>query len=509
MKNIKSKILQRMKTVSFRQGSYSTGMIALVICAVVILNLIVAEIPAAYTKIDVSPNQLFTLGDQTKELVDSLDQEVILYYICESGSEDSLIYELLEQYEGLPNNIKIETKDPVLNPSFATQYTDSEVSNNTVIVVSGDRSRTVLYDEMYEYEVDYTYYSYTTTAFDAEGQITSAIDYVISGELPVIYTLEGHGEAALDTDMQALIEKQNVEFQTLNLLAEEELPEDISCLMILSPTSDLTETEVERITDYMDNGGSVFMTTTYSEEEMPQVDSLLETYGIQKQEGVVVDLNSGNYYQGYPTYLLPDIESHTITETLISDSKYVLLPTAQGIEIAESDDENLSVSSLLQTSDEAISKTDVMNAETYDKEEGDLDGPFSLGVAVTKTVATDESDETDADEADESDETDADETDETDEDAIEGRMVYITSESIMDYSVDEVVSRGNSELVAGAISWLCDEEIVISIPAKSLETEYLTLTSAQTNSWGFILTALIPGLILIGGGIYWFRRRKR
>ena len=68
--------------------------------------------------------------------------------------------------------------------------------------------------------MDYQTYSYQTTGFDGEGQITSAIGYVTSEDLPVLYTLEGHGEKEMDSSIKEDIEKANMDIQSLNLLTE-------------------------------------------------------------------------------------------------------------------------------------------------------------------------------------------------------------------------------------------------------------------------------------------------
>ena len=65
-----------------------------------------------------------------------------------------------------------------MNPKFTSEYTDEEVSSNSLIIVCGDRSKVVDYNNIYESSIDYNTYSYTTSGFDGEGQITSAISYV-------------------------------------------------------------------------------------------------------------------------------------------------------------------------------------------------------------------------------------------------------------------------------------------------------------------------------------------
>ena len=72
----------------------------------------------------------------------------------------------------------------MLISSFTTAYTDETVPNNSVIVECGSRYKYISYNDMYETSVDYTTYSMQTTAYDGEGQVTSAIDYVSSDNLP-------------------------------------------------------------------------------------------------------------------------------------------------------------------------------------------------------------------------------------------------------------------------------------------------------------------------------------
>ena len=64
------------------------------------------------------------------------------------------------------------------------------------------------------------------------------------------------------------------------------------------------------------------------------------------------------------------------------------MPYAQGIQKSEDVRDTVTIESLLTTSDSAYSKTDV-NSGTLSKEDGDVDGPFDLGVSITETVDTD------------------------------------------------------------------------------------------------------------------------
>ena len=83
---------------------------------------------------------------------------------------------------------------------------------------------------IYIQEADVYSYSYNTS-FDGEGAITSAIDYVVSEELPQLYMLEGHGEAELPATFSEQIEKENIEVSSFSLLTVDSVPEEADCLL--------------------------------------------------------------------------------------------------------------------------------------------------------------------------------------------------------------------------------------------------------------------------------------
>ena len=485
-----------------KHGSYRAGMSAIACAAVILVNLIAANLPSQYLKYDVSEQKLFTTGEQTAEILEALDEDVTLYLIAQQGSEDTTLLELLERYEGLSGHITVETRDPVLYPNFVSQYTDENLSENSVIVVGQERSRAVDFYDIYGYSVDYSTYS-SLDSFDGEGQITSAIDYVTAEEIPVLYTLEGHDEASLSATLTASIEKENIEIRSLSLLTSEAVPEDARILLIYGPLSDISAEEKEKITAYLDRGGQVIYLLGYTDQETPNLDALLAEYGISLTDGLVMEGSSEHYLPNYPYYLLPDISYSDYTADV--SSRYVLLPFSQGMteagSEAEETDDSLSYESLLTTSAEAYSKTN-LESENMEMEEGDIAGPFDLGVVAAKAVAQEEGtdEETDATE-------DADAAESGAEN--EAKLIVFASETLLDEQVDAMVSGGNSTLFLNVLSQLADHESTVSIGAKSLAVSWLTVTAGSAIFWGLITVLVLPLFLLCLGGVIWFQRRKR
>lgn len=480
-KNDKTRMRGTMSKKHLKNGSYSVMMTVIFIAVIIVINLIVGEIPSKYSQIDISDQKLYSIGDQTKEMLKGLDEDVTIYQVAQSGSEDETISNLLQRYEDESKHIKVEHKDPVVNPKFVSEYTSEDLASNSLIVVSGERNKVVNYNNMYETSMDYYSYSYNTTGFDGEGQITSAIAYVTSDDLPVIYTLDGHGERELDTTIKEDIEKGNIEIKSLNLLTEESVPEDADCLLINSPAADISEDEKTAIINYLENGGKAMIFSDYTDAALDNFDALLENYGVQRVDGIVFEGDSQHYAMQMPYYLVPAINSTEATSEVASSGYYALAPYAQGIQKLEDVRDTLTVESLLTTSDKAYSKTN-MNSSSIEKEDGDIEGPFDLGVSITETLS----------------------------DGKETQIVYYSTSNILDSQVNQMVSGGNEQLVMASLNWMTDteESTVVSIPSKSLEVSYLTLTDYDASFWKICTIGLIPGFFLIAGFVIWFKRRK-
>ena len=464
-----------------RNGSYSTLLIVIFVAIVVVINMIVGKLPSKYTQIDISDQQLYSIGDETKKVLNNLDKDVTIYQIAQSGSEDETISNLLQKYADESKHVKVELKDPVVSPKFVSEYTSDQVSSNSLIVACGDRNKVVNYNDMYESTMDYNTYSYQTTGFDGEGQITSAIAYVTTENLPVLYTLEGHGEKELDSTIKEDIEKANMEIKTLNLISEGSVPDDAACLLIDSPSSDISEDEKTALLDYLENGGKAMVFSDYTESTLSNFAAVLENYGVKAADGIVFEGDNQHYGMQMPYYLLPTINSTDASSETASSGYYIIMPYAQGIQKLDDVRDTVTVEDILTTSDSAYSKTN-LQSETLEKEDGDVEGPFALGVSIKEDVG----------------------------DGKKTQIIYYSSPYIMDSQMNQLVSGGNEKLVTESLNSMVsiEETTTVSIPSKSLEVSYLTISDYDASFWKICTIGLIPGIFLVAGFVIWFKRRK-
>lgn len=95
-----------------------------------------------------------------------------------------------------------------------------------------EKKTSISFDDIIQFDpmVYYQYGQIKETAFDGEGQITSAIRYVTSDTAAAVYTLTGHGETALSSAVSDAMDKSGMKAADLNLLTQGAVPQDCSLL---------------------------------------------------------------------------------------------------------------------------------------------------------------------------------------------------------------------------------------------------------------------------------------
>ncbi len=459
--------------IALKGGSYSLVLTGIVLAILIAVNVLASVLPSTWTQLDISSAKLYSITSNTKAVVNALEKDVTIYWMVQSDKEDDIIENLLAKYESLSEHIKVVKKNPDVYPTFAQQYTSETVLNNSLIVECGDSSRYISYEDIYLTEADMASYSYTTS-FDGEGAITSAIDYVVSEDHPKLYMTEGHGEAEVSAVFAEQIEKQNIETVTFTLLNSDTIPEDADVVLIHAPTSDISKEEKDMLAEYTKNGGKLMVMAGPAEDGvLTNLYSLLGDYGVEAEEGIVAEGDRNYYAFRQPYILLPDMAEHEITNPLIEGNYYAIMPIAQGLTVT---DTTGSVTQLLTTSETAYSKAAGYAIETYEKEEGDVDGPFATAVAVDCGSG--------------------------------GRMVWFASSNFLDDMYNAYSSGANLDLGMNALSFMIGEREAVAIRSKSLNYSYLTINESAASYLKVMMIGVFP-LAFLGYGVYVIVSRRR
>ena len=451
---------------SWARGGYLAGATALAVALVVALNLLVGQLPSSLTEKDLTDNSLYEISDTSRDFLSALDKDVEIVVLAEEGSMDGRITKFLELYEALSDHLTVTYIDPVASPAAAAEY---QAESGSLVVTCADtgRSRTLAQSDLIVYAMDYSsWYSYES-AFDAEGQLTSAVSYVTSDSTQTVYTLTGHGEADLPSLLSGDLEKANLTVSELSLLMDGAVPEDASLVLVNAPTSDLAAEEVTLLEDYVTGGGHLLLLVDQDKGALPNLEGLMERAGLTMASGYIADpQRCYRSLQGQDSYysLAPNFTVGTLSDSLSADSQFMF--NTRGFTQLETLPDDVTVETVLATSDGAYAVTQTEQVQ----------GEYLLGAISTLGDNS-------------------------------GTVTVFSAALVNEAVLTYYPSMGNEQLFVNAVTAHMDQSSTFSIPSKSLEETYNTITVAGPLSFLFVLV-LPVGTLIIGLAI-WLRRRRR
>ena len=452
----------------FDNDNYQNGLRVVIICTLAVVlvagvNLLSGLLPTSIANLDVTSEKVFSISDDTKEIISAADQPVTVYYVCEAGEEYHNTEVMLNLYADVSDYITIEKVDPALNPALLIQYTgDAVLTNNSLIVVSGDRRQIINYSDYY-----------TSGVFVLEDFMNSAIEYVISDELKVVYTLTGHDEEGVHTSTIAYMGLDGFSCEELNLMEAGSVPEDARVIVINGIKKDITAKEADLLTKYLQQGGNVLLVTDYTTSVLENLGRVTEYFGASTGEGLIMESDSARYTDENPAYIFPNIytEEYTITNGI----NYMLLPNMKPIVVEGNLDASIEATPLLGTSESSVAvHNNIFTGETVTAE-----GPFTVAVSFEKN------------------------------DGEEGSLIWVASKYVSDVSVSEAVGGGNITFFLNSVCWLGEDEPVESIHGKKISTQYLVIPQNHLNVWMILIIGAVPAAVLVLGAFVCIRRKRR
>lgn len=478
------------KTIA--KGISNVILIVLVVGLVVTGNWGFSKLPEKYRSVDVTSQKIFQLTEDTKNLLNSTDKNITFYVYAKETSVGEDLKKSLRYYKEF-KNISVEYIDPATNPGFAAKYDQTDMGASSIVVTCGDKFKVVDSSSFYYYDSN-SYYGYSQpTGYDVEGQLTSAVSFVISDDNPVIYNIKGNDELPLGAGFKSMISKQNMEVKDLDLIKVDEIPEDADAIMIIAPATDINEDELSVLRNYVARGGKIYICLGYTEKELTNIYDLMADFSLDVTNGVIMETDRNNYYQEQD-YLIPVVASTISAGSSIGDTIFAVQPLgitnantipeaslgdAEGSEEEENANEtelSATVNVIATSSEGAVLKTDVVNATTTDKEEGDKEGVFILGATSELGQA---------------------------------KMVAFASAFMTDDSVDAVVSGNNAKLFGNVMNYMVEREETVSIPAKSISSPMLTVPNADLIAIGILFIFVFPVALVVIGIIIWVKRKKK
>jgi ABC-type uncharacterized transport system involved in gliding motility auxiliary subunit len=449
-----------------RSAQYGTNTILMLVAVVGILGFLNYLGKKHHYRTDLSSGQLYSLSDQSVKIVKGLKNEVNIYHFAKEP--DPRMNDLLTEYKDL-NTSKIVYRivDPQKNPSQAKKYGIRAFGET--VVVAGEKSEKVESAQ--------------------EEAVTNAIVKVTREKNKVVYFTTGHNEADTNSEdgrgygqTRKAIEGQNYLVKTINLATSKSMPEDCSELVIAGPKTALFPTEIELIDQYVAAGGKVLLL------QDPEADSglseLLKKWKIGLDNDIVVDSSGlGQLFgMGPAVPLVSNYESHPITKDMTRVMTF--FPMARSLQILAEPGSPFNATALFKSSESSWGEKNLKGNEAQYDEGTDIKGPLNLAVVSTKSVSSDGKTKTLGKEA----------------------RVLVVGDS--DFAMNAYFRKGaNGDLLLNMVSWLAEDEDMISIRPKNQENRGIQLTRARSKSLFWLVMILMPAGALITGVAVWLRRR--
>jgi len=458
----------------------SAAFVAVILGIVVLLNYIGAR---HHLRKDLTESQQFSLSEQTRKVAQDLEKEVkLIAFIAPEHRDAAEAEDRLREYEMLSPKIKVERYDPKTNFAKVKEYAVDAHNvqwSPVIIVQSGDRTEDVV--------------------GVSEEQLTSAILAVSQGKKTRAYFLQGHGESALEggvpnsvATLKSNLENQQYDVETLSLMAQKEpqVPDDCAVLIIIGPQKPLHDKETEAIKRYLSQDGKLFVAV--GAPPAPGLEEILSSYGITPLDGMVMDPQMSLWGQiNVPMVNAP--ASHKITRNLGA----VILPVTRAFELESTPSQYPGAppppgpkpTALLESSSAAWLETTLKGQPK--KDPGEQGGPLVMAALVDEAISPTP--------------------------LMPGmppppsgngmRLVVVgTPILVSDTLVDQGVNVG-VVFALKSIAWLVENEKLISIPPKDTTPNRITVSDRQRNL-AIVAVCLLPALIMLTGGVVWWRRRR-
>jgi ABC-type uncharacterized transport system involved in gliding motility auxiliary subunit len=467
-----------------RQARLGTAAITSVLVALGILIAINYLAARENKRWDFTASRQYTLADQTQKLLSKLDSPLKMIVFAKEADFDR--YKLmLPEYQYGSKQVSIEYVDPDRKPTVAKQY-QIQTYGTIALAYKGRTERVVS---------------------DTEQDIANGIIKVVTGEQKKVYFTQGHGErdtAGSDRNgysaIVSALGRDNYSVDKLVLAQQAEVPADASVVVIAGPRIDLLAPEVDRLRQYLQKGGKLLLLIDPPDKaDSPPPSNLLalaHDWDITVNNDIVIDLSGIGQLFGASEAVpvaAPPYPPSPITEQFTLMTAFPLTrsvsPIAGGVN-------GRNAQPVIQTGASSWA-TDAARALASNKieikQESDRKGPITIAAAVS-APAGDQAPVTPA------------KIDRTDPKPKPETRLVVMGDS--DFAANYALGiQGNKDLFMNVVSWLAQQENLISIRPREPEDRRLTMTAIQQRNLTWLALLIIPGFIVVSGVYGWWRRR--
>lgn len=474
-----------------RFGGYAVAITAVVLAALIILNVAVKAIEDKWAlRLDLSYNSITKFSETTTSALSKLDKDVKFYLMAQPGSEDAQLVEVLDRFRASNSHVTFETFDPDKNPGMVNKFrgTSTSLAANTVVVTNAEESRfkVITYYDMITISVDQNTGSQYISSYNFERSLTQGMLYVTADKTQTAYFLQGHGEATL-SDLAALVtflNKNNYDTTEIALGADMPSP-DASLIVICAPQRDIDDSTRAKLMEYAQSGGGfMFVWDVSTPLDLPNFNAVMAYYNVSFDSGIVVaNMSDASQYVYTPTYLITKIGEHEVTNPLTSGTRsYVIAVDSLAIKMPEMPKNEVEVTPLLISGDGSFLADPTVRRTDYSRKPEEPLGPFNVAVASLHHDFVNSANESRA--------------------VLIGSATTVASSSMLN-------QFSNGDFVMSAMKWVAkDEAADVSVISKTATRGLLRIQSqAELYLLAGLAILLMPVIVLAVALIVNLRRR--
>lgn len=506
-----NKVKRRKK---LKYGTLATVITLVVIAIVVVLNVITNVLDKRYNwNIDLTSSGLYEIDEQTISYLNQLNTDIDVAVMADESYYDSnsnlkVVQETLNRFAAESNgHISIKYIDMQKNPDAVKPYAEhysGEFSEGDVVLKHDDLVRAVSIDELIRTDYDYSNYQnpqkYT---FIGEQSLLSAVMGVTDLNPVSIAFIDKMNGAAIYSQndtlcyqrMQELLEKNNYNVTSVDISVDA-IPEDCKVAILCGPSNDLTDAQIQKLTDFLNNNGQyekklVYFASPY-QPKTPKLDEFLEVWGIEIEQSIVLESNpsAAQYVQiavggkGVTANAVPIVtmSDADLNAKAVSSKLPLIMPYCRNIKLLYETNSGRKTKVLLTSSDTAyLYPLDA--GEDFDPGSAEK-GTFNAAVYATQSFSVDNV-------------------------VKSSEMVVFGSAWFTDYIITNMSSYDNVSYFISIMNGLTGKENSVTVAEKALDTATITISASAVSAIRFVIMLMIPLLVAVIGIVVYFRRKNK
>ena len=450
-----------------------------------------------FVRYNVSGTEQDKLSPVTKQVLGALTNDVrVIAYFDPDHPLFPYVKSMLQEYASTSRFVKVETVNYLTEPAKALQvladYRLPQDSKDLVIFAANGRMEYVNQGELSDLDMNELLQGKSKEvkrkAFKGEMYFTSKILSVSIVQQNTAYYLLGHEEHKPQLEDGSGFKKfiellvfNNVKVNELDLLRGSEVPADCDLLIIAGPQKTINDSELEKISRYLSQGGRLLFLAHRNMQAGPE--RILGKWGIDLGNNGVEDKKNALENR---MLTFDNFGTHQIVQPLAKNKLIMAMfmpRTVRALAGANQQADSAKVTDLISTGPDGIAYTDFKNGSYYPSS-SDLKGVLPVAVAVekgglrgvklergtTRIVACGDS--------------------------------YFLANSLIIYP-------GNEEFARQSLNWLLGRSIMLNDIGPRSFTEYtMVVTDSQMVILRWILLGAFPGAVF-GFGLLVYLRRQR